>query len=78
MPLSSSPAKTIKPAPILFKSLPSQKIHPEFHPKNKKSSFLTPKPTKTRFTPCYFSSKSVIFCYFSEKRGENQKKGKKR
>jgi len=50
------------------------KIHPKFTAKNKKTLLLTQKPTKPRFSPCYFPSKIVISCHFSGKKGKKPKK----
>jgi len=56
---------------------PKQKSHPKFTAKNKKPPFKPQKPTKPRFSPLNFPSKTVIFPNFSQKRQKSSQKVKK-
>jgi len=60
------------------KSQPKTKIHPDLHQKKQKTPFNPQKPTKPRFSPLNFPSKTVIFFNFSQKSRKSSQKVKKR
>jgi len=55
----------------------NQKFQPKFTAKTKKSPFKPQKPTKPRFSPINFPSKTVIFLNFPQKSRKSSQKVKK-